>query len=331
MIKAAKFILAGAVLIVTACSSSPPECCHPSLTEECTHHFKRIPELISWKLPAKPMSIAGPISFVGTQGLGVWLVEATNKCPKEYILINTGTKSSGRMIEKSLNQMGVRLSQIRILLANHAHVDHVGGHAYIQKKSGAKVMLMTPEDKILASGGRADPIYGSKRLLRFDAVTCVEPLRDGQEIRLGKVTLTAIRTAGHSPGATTFIMDITGDNGKKYKVVFPDGTGINPNYRLTGEKASYPGIKDNYTQTFKILKGLENTVDIWLAPHLSFFDFKRKRALAEQAPCGQKTQPWVDREGYQRWLQQQHQAFQNKLCEEGQASHDQPACRCQRR
>ena len=57
-------------------------------------------------------------------------------------------------------------------------------------------------------------------------------LRDGDTIRMGEVLLTAYHTPGHTRGATTWVANVVID-GKPYVVVFPDGAGFNPGYRLT--------------------------------------------------------------------------------------------------
>ncbi|TNC69817.1 MBL fold metallo-hydrolase [Rubellimicrobium roseum] len=67
----------------------------------------------------------GPISFVGTRGLGICLIETGDG----LILMNTGMPGSGPMIEEPIRALGHDPAEIEILLAGHAHVDHVGGHA----------------------------------------------------------------------------------------------------------------------------------------------------------------------------------------------------------
>jgi metallo-beta-lactamase class B len=63
-------------------------------------------------------------------------------------------------------------------------------------------------------------------------------LRDGDTVKLGDVVLTAYLTPGHTRGATTWVATIV-DNGKPLTVVFPDGAGFNPGYRLVS------GLRDH--------------------------------------------------------------------------------------
>ena len=59
-------------------------------------------------------------------------------------------------------------------------------------------------------------------------------------MRLGEVVLVAHHTPGHTRGATTWETTLV-DVGRAYKVVWPDGGGFNPGYRIGKEPMSYPG------------------------------------------------------------------------------------------
>src|SRR5947209_3000493 len=112
--------------------------------------------LLKWNDPAEPTKIVGPIYFVGTAGLGVWLITTF----EGNILLNTGIPPSGRMIESSIRRLGFKPEDIKLLLTCHAHVDHVGGHAYIKKISGTQVAMIDAEADLLQAGGKTDFHYG---------------------------------------------------------------------------------------------------------------------------------------------------------------------------
>jgi len=46
--------------------------------------------------------------------------------PEGHILINTGLAESASMIRSHVEALGFRFTDIKILLATHAHYDHVG-------------------------------------------------------------------------------------------------------------------------------------------------------------------------------------------------------------
>ena len=162
-------------------------------------------KLFGWNAPAEPMKIVGRISFVGTKGLGVWLISTS----EGHILLNTGMPSSGPMIEASIRTLGLKPEDVRLLLTGHAHIDHVGGHAYLKKLSGTQVAMMDAEADVLRTGGTLDFFYGKDvEAMGYEPVKVDRVFRDGDTIKLGDVALTARLTPGHTKGATTFIMNV---------------------------------------------------------------------------------------------------------------------------
>jgi metallo-beta-lactamase class B len=255
-------------------------------------------KLLKWNEPAEPTKIAGPVYFVGTRGLASYLITTS----EGHILLNTAMPVTGPMIAESIRKLGFKPEDIKILLAGHAHIDHVGGHAYIQKISHARVAMAAEEIDLIQSGGKIDFQYGAYPEFAFDPVQVDQVLHDGEAIRLGDVSLTARLTPGHTKGSTTFIMRVV-DRGKAYTVVFPNGTSVNPGYRLV-RNPSYPGIADNYRRTFQLLATLKP--DIWLDAHGDVFDFEGKReAATRDGPAA-----WVDPEGYRKWLAGSREKFQ---------------------
>jgi metallo-beta-lactamase class B len=130
-------------------------------------------------------------------------------------------------------------------------------------------------------------------------------LRDGDTIRIGDVLLTARHTPGHTRGSTTWIANLAAD-GRSYVVVFPDGAGVNPGYRLA-QDPSYPGIADDYRRTHHLLEMLKP--DIWLPPHNELHDLhgRRERAKTEGVAA------WTDPEGYRRWVAGRKRAFEDAV------------------
>jgi metallo-beta-lactamase class B len=217
-------------------------------------------------------------------------------------LLYTGMPPSGPMIEASIRKLGLNPKDIKLLLTGHAHIDHVGGHGHIQKLSNCRVAMMDAEVELIESGGRTDFHYGSVPEFLFEKVKVDQPLRDGETITLGDIAMTARHTPGHTKGSTTWVMDIV-DNGKTYHVVFPDGTSVNPGYRI-GKNPSYPGIADDYRRTFQVLASLKP--DIWLTSHTEVFDFEGKRARA----ATEGVEAWVDPKGYATWVAEQLRKFE---------------------
>ena len=251
-----------------------------------------------WTDPAEPVKVVGPIYFVGTRGLCIWLITTS----EGHILLNTGMPDSGQMIETSIRKLGFKPEDIKIMLVGHAHIDHVGGHSYMKNISGAKVVMLDKEAGLLQSGGKDDFNYGGNPEFRFVPVEVDQVIRNGDTVKLGGITLTALETPGHTRGSTTWVTNVT-ERGKRYKVVFPDGTSVNPGYRVAKDP-SYPGIADDYRRTFRVLEGLKP--DIWLCPHKEMFNFEAKRERALKVG----TRAWVDPLGYRKWVAAQRAKFE---------------------
>jgi metallo-beta-lactamase class B len=263
--------------------------------------LEQIRQAMKWDEPADPVKIVGPLYYVGTRGLSAWLITT----PEGHIVLNSGMPGSGPMIEASIRKLGLQPEDIEILLTGHAHVDHVGGHAFLQKLPGARVAMMAEEVALLESGGKLDFRYGGIPAFAFEPVQVGQVLHDGDAIRLGGVTLTARRTPGHTRGSSTYVMEVT-EAGKTYTVVFPDGTSVNPGYRLVKDP-SYPGIADDYRRTFEVLESLRP--DIWLTPHPEVFAFEAKRARAAREGVA----AWVDPDGYRKFVAAARAKFEAAL------------------
>lgn len=277
-----------------------------SLAKSPPFFLETAKKALKWEEPVEPVKIAGPIYYVGTKGLASYLITT----PKGHILLYTGMPSSGPMIEASIRKLGFKPEDIKIMLTGHAHIDHVGGHAYLQKLSGAQVVMMEQEKELIESGGKTDFHYGSYSQFLFDPVKVNRVIADGDVVKLGNIELTGRLTPGHTMGSTTWIMKIV-VSGRTYKVVFPDGTSINPGYRLVNNP-SYSGIADNYRKTFKILASLNP--DIWLTSHAEAFNFagKSMRAVKEGVNA------WVDPPGYQIYVANQRKKFEDQVNKEMQ-------------
>ena len=260
---------------------------------------------LKWEEKADPMKIAGPIHFVGTRGLGVYLI-ATND---GHILLNTALPTTGQMLVDSIRKMGFAPEDIRVIIDSHAHVEHVGTHSYFKDLSKATVAVMDADVAVMEDGGRTDFQYGTDtKTMGFPHVKVDHILRDGETVRLGDVVLTALHTPGHTRGATTWMTTIV-EGGKAYTVVWPDGAGFNPGYKMTGV-GSYPGIGDDYRRTLHRLEMLKP--DIWLTAHTEWFDFDGKRAKA----ATQGVAAFVDSEGYRHFVSKQRRAFEDEVDEE---------------
>lgn len=257
----------------------------------------------SWREPAEPAHIAGPIYFVGTKGLGVFLITTG----QGHILLDGATPGSEGLIENSIRKLGFKVEDVRSLIISQAHFDHVGTLAHFKRKTGAKLAVMKGDDVLMQTGGKADYLFGASAPYHFEPATPDRVLKDGDTIEVGEVKLTARHTPGHTPGCTTWLLKVDLD-GKSLQVVFPGSTTVNPGTRL-GPKPSYPAIVQDYVGSFRLLESLKP--DIFLAAHPEFFNFEDKRRRAQTSG----SRAYIDPEGYFRQIAEKKAQFETLLKE----------------
>lgn len=256
-----------------------------------------------WTAPLAPFHIAGNLYYVGSRDLASYLIVT----PKGNILINSSLESSVPLIRSSVEQLGFRFKDIKILLISHAHWDHDAGSADVKQQTGAKYMVMDGDVGVVESGGATDFAYPDKP---YPKAKVDRVLHDGDEVRLGDAVLVAHKTPGHTQGCTTWTLRVM-DQGRALDVVIVGSWNVNPVFRLVdkpGLPASYPGMAADYRQTFSILKGLP--CDIFLGAHGAYFGMLGK---LEQIRAGAKNNVWIDPAGYQAAVAAKQQAFESAL------------------
>lgn len=251
--------------------------------------------------PFPPFRIAGNLYYVGMDDLASYLVVT----PKGNILINSALEANVPMIKKSIEKLGFKFSDTKILLISHAHLDHAAGSQLIKKETNAKYMVMAQDVPTVESGGKSDFQYGNDSDMYFPATKVDKILHDGDKVKLGDTVLTAHLSPGHTKGCTTWTMQVI-DHGKPYEVVIVGSLNVNPGYKLINNVA-YPNIAQDYEHAIKELKSLR--CDIFLGAHAGYFELSKKYALLTH----NTTNPFTDRKGYKKHVAQKEQEFYTEL------------------
>lgn len=254
-----------------------------------------------WTTPVPPFRIAGNLYYVGSKDLASYLVAT----PQGHILINSSLEASVPLIRASVEKLGFKFTDIRILLISHAHWDHDAGSAAIKKLTGAAYAVMDGDVSVVESGGRTDFHYGADASMLYPPAKVDRVLHDGDEVRLGDATLVAYLTPGHTRGCTTWTMKAS-DGGRAYDVVIVGSPNVNPGYKLVRNSA-YPSIASDYERTFEVLRSLP--VDVFLGAHGGYFDLQSKYARWRAGD----TSAFVDPEGYRRFVADRESAFRREL------------------
>jgi len=242
-----------------------------------------------WHAEFPGCKIAGNLYYVGTADLAVYLINT----PEGNILINADFPEDLPLVRKSIQRLGFKYSDTKVILISHAHSDHDGAVGEIKKETGARLMVMEPDVAAVESTAEGRP--GA----RVDRI-----LHDGDTVKLGGSKLTARLTPGHTPGCTTWLMDVQ-ESGRKLRAVIIGSPNVNPGYILVGNK-NYPQIATDYERTLTVLLGLP--VDIFLGAHGSYFGLKGKHAKMEAG----NGNPFIDPAGYKAYLTERRDTFRKE-------------------
>jgi len=257
-----------------------------------------------WTEQFPAFKIADNLYYVGSKGLASYLITT----PQGHILINSDLDESVPLLRASVEKLGFKFSDIKILLISHAHWDHNAASATIKRLTGAKYLVMDADVPSVESGGKNDFHYGNDPSTHYQPTKVDQVLHDGEEVKLGGAVLVAHITPGHTKGCTTWTMKVR-DNGKTYNVVIIGSPNVNPGYKLINN-AMYPGIASDYERTFRVLKGLP--VDIFLGAHGSYFDLETK--YSQQKKRGLAA--FIDPDGYAKYVADREKAFRTELAKQ---------------
>jgi len=250
--------------------------------------------------------IVGNTYYVGSKELASYLITTS----AGHVLINSSFEETVPLIRGAVESLGFRMRDVKILLASHAHSDHVAGHALLQELTGAQVFVMEGDDRVIADGGAGQYLYVDSRWkpCRVDRV-----LKDGDEVKLGDAVLTARHTPGHTRGCTTWAWrESEGD--KPLDVVVIGSPNVNPGYQLV-ENRDYPEIADDFARTFAVLNGLP--CDVFLGAHGNYYGLLAKYERREKAP---DVNPFIDPAGYKSYVALKAAAFRKTLADQQAAS-----------
>jgi metallo-beta-lactamase class B len=244
------------------------------------------------RMPFPAHKMIGNIHYVGTGTLNSYLITT----PEGHILINTNFEETVPLLRASIEKLGFKPTDIKIILGSHAHGDHMQADAMVKELTGGATVMAMEQDvpalKNMTPGGKPHPI---------DRV-----LKDGETVSLGGTTLTARLTPGHTRGCTTWTMRVP-DGGRTHDVVIACA-GLQENARLVNNK-NYPEIADDFARSVKIYKTLP--ADVFLAAHSWFFDLAGKHAK-----LGGATNPYIDPAGYKAWVANMEKNLATMLAEQ---------------
>ncbi|MEW6236858.1 MAG: subclass B3 metallo-beta-lactamase [Candidatus Omnitrophota bacterium] len=257
------------------------------------------PMFRSWNRPIEPFRIIGNIYYVGAENVSSFLIATSDG----LIVLDGGFPETAPIIKDNIKKLGFTLENVKILLCVHAHVDHAGGLVELKKWTRAILFSSEADAVLLANGGKGDPQFGDQ--YPFPSVKADGIVRDKEQVKLGESLLTAYLTPGHTKGCLTWTMKAK-EGDKTYDVVFMSSISC-PGYKFR-DNPKYPDNAADFEYTFKFLKTLP--CDVYLAQHGFEFSFKEKRERLEK---GEKTNPFIDPQGYRDAIDRAEKKFREQL------------------
>lgn len=256
----------------------------------------------AWTKDYPPFRIVGDLYYVGTDDLASYLLTTKDG----HILINTGLEESVAQLKKNVETLGFKFSDIKILLATHAHYDHVAGMAAIKKATGATLMIQQADVQLMKDGGSSDSVLG-KDGATFAPVTPDRILKDQEIVKLGGASVKLLHHPGHTPGASSFSLTVK-DQKRSYKVLIANIPTILDETKLSG-MPGYPQVGKDYGYTLSVMK--KEQFDIWLASHASQFNLQKKHKPGDSY----RPEAFYGREDYDKTLAGIEKTYKKRLQE----------------
>jgi metallo-beta-lactamase class B len=248
-----------------------------------------------WNDPFPPHRVMDNVYYVGTKELASFLIVT----PQGNILMNSNYETSVPVVRASVEKLGFKFSDIKILIAGHAHPDHVEGDAMVKELTGAQVVvgrLDEADTRKFRPGGKQHPI---------DRI-----IDDGDTVTLGGTTLTSHVMPGHTKGCLAWTTDLKED-GKTYHAFIE--CSLNGQFLKYLGNADYPQIEADMRATYK--KARTFPVDVFLSSHASFYGLAEKYAKLEKRGPGDPN-PFVDPKGYQAHVDEYEKSFEAALAKQ---------------
>lgn len=240
----------------------------------------------NWNREQTPLRIYGDTYYVGVHGLSSVLIHGK----QGSILLDGDLPQSVALIEAHIRTLGFDVKDIRFILNSHAHYDHAGGIAALQRDSGAEVLASPPGAEALRTGKVVadDPQAGFDDN-GFPAAARVRAVRDGEVVRVGDLAVTAHFTPGHTPGSTTWTWKSC-ENDRCLDVVYADSlTAVAaPGFHFTADK-THGDLTARFRDSIHKVAALPCDILISTHPDASGADKKLEALAAKPA-----TNPFID-------------------------------------
>ncbi len=247
-------LFCGSFFLLAACGPRTLQPDAPYVCERCDE----------WNEPHIPFRIHGNTWYVGTDGLSSILIESD----AGLILVDGGLPQSATLIDTNIRALGFDPFDIKAILVSHAHFDHAGGVAALQRLTRANVYFSEAGKAILTTGrlGEDDPQYvADSDEGSFPAIENVTAIGDGEFVSVGSVNVQAQYTPGHTTGSVSWTWESCALN-TCLDVVYADSLTA-----VSAEDFSFAASGAATRMVESAGKIADLPCDILLSPHPFFF------------------------------------------------------------
>jgi len=211
-----------------------------------------------WKVAVKPFKVAPHIFYVGNAWVGCFLIETT----KGLVLIDTSIYETLYLVLESIHDIGFNPKDIKKILISHAHIDHDGGAKAIKELTGAEIWLAR-EELEFKSNSNIPKFTEMFKVIDYEP-DCFYDFDN--PIVMGDIMIRPKLTPGHTPGTTSFFVDVKDEKGRPLVWAMHGGVGTNTMSDSYFKKTGFPvSLRDQFIRDCEDLK--KNHVDICTPSH----------------------------------------------------------------
>lgn len=201
---------------------------------------------------AEPAKVFDDLYFLGQTVFSVWALRTSEGIILVDAIFDYSVEAE---VIDGLRKLGIDPAEIRYVIISHAHADHSGGAAILQRHGARVVMSEADWDLYEATGG---PDQAKRDIVAYD----------GFELRLGDSVVTTYLTPGHTHGTLSTVLPVH-DNGVPHKAAVWGGTLFN--FRDSPEDPRDRRLRDYAQSTvhFQAMTAIHG-VDVLLSNHTAY-------------------------------------------------------------
>jgi len=161
-----------------------------------------------------PQQVFDNLYYIGMDNIGAWALTTS----EGIILLDAMMMNNyEQTVVDGLKTLGLDPADIEYIVISHAHNDHFGGAAFLQKRYGAKVVMAEADWEHI----KVWPQMGPDAPLPEKDIA----ITDGDTLTLGDTTIRFVVTPGHTPGTLSPLVPLK-DGDERHLAAYWGGASI---------------------------------------------------------------------------------------------------------